>query len=258
MAQVTSELAQSTELAPDFVESFYGGAIETDSESRPAAYFFSQLDENPRLNWLCRYPLGSRLRRVTRERGIRLLDIVFSLAALIVVAPVLLLIAVRIPLESPGSPFFIQVRAGRGNSTFRMFKLRSMRSDSNRGGVRLATSDDLRVTRIGKFIRRMRIDELPQFLNVLRGEMSIVGPRPEIPAIANLNQKRIPDYYDRHDIRPGITGLAQILNGYDIDVDEVRRTVALDKYWVLHHGIRNYLLTLFRTIPVVLFGRGAL
>jgi len=257
MAQTTSELAQSTELAPEFVDSFYGGISDSFDNSKPAAFFFSQLDQSPRLTWLYRYPLGSRIRRITRETGIRLMDIIFSLAALILVAPLLLLLAILIPLESPGSPFYVQIRAGRGNATFRMYKLRSMRSDSNRGGIRLATSDDLRVTRIGRLIRHTRIDELPQFLNVLKGEMSIVGPRPEIPAIATLNLTRIPDYEDRHKIRPGITGLAQILNGYDSDVDEVRRTVALDKYWILHHGIRNYLLTLSRTVPVVLFGRGA-
>jgi len=255
---MASELAQSTELAPEFVDSFYGDTLESTGESKPAAFFFSQLDENPRLAWLYRYPFGSRFRSVTRETGIRVMDIVFSMTALIIVAPVLLLLAILIPLESPGSPFFVQIRAGRGDSTFRMFKLRSMCSDANRGGIRLASSDDLRVTRIGKFIRRTRIDELPQFINVLKGEMSIVGPRPEIPAIANLNQKRIPDYEDRHEIRPGITGLAQILNGYDSDVNDVRRTVALDKYWVLHHGIRNYLLTLIRTVPVVFTGHGAM
>jgi len=255
---MTSDLAQSTELAPEFVDSFYGGTLESTNQSRPAAFFFSQLDENPRLTWLYRYPFGSRFRRTTRETGIRAMDIIFSLAALIILTPVLLLFAILIPLESPGSPFFVQVRAGRECSTFRMFKLRSMCADANRGGIQLASSDDPRVTRIGKFIRRTRIDELPQFINVVKGEMSIVGPRPEIPAIAILNQKRIPDYEERHETRPGITGLAQILNGYDNDVDDVRRTVALDKYWVLHHGIRNYLLTLFRTVPVVFSGRGAM
>lgn len=258
MTRLASESARSTELAPEFVDSFYGDNASGFNESKPAAFFFSQLDGSPRLSWLHRYPFGSRIRCSIREAGIRLMDIVFSLAALVVVTPVLLLVAILISIESPGSPIYVQVRAGRGGSTFRMFKLRSMRSDSDRGGIRLATSDDLRVTRIGRLIRRTRIDELPQFLNVLRGEMSIVGPRPEIPAIAILNQKRIPDYEDRHEIRPGITGLAQILNGYDSDVDDVRRTVALDKYWVLHHGVRNYLLTLFKTVPVVLFGRGAL
>jgi len=255
---MTSELAEKAELAPEFVDSFYGESTSNATELKPAAFYFSQLDENPRLSWLCRYPFGSRFRRITREMGIRLMDVTFSLVALTLVAPVLILLTVLIPLESPGSPFYIQTRAGRRNSTFRMFKLRSMRSDSNQGGIRLATNDDLRITRIGKLIRRTRIDELPQFLNVLKGEMSIVGPRPEIPAIAVLNQKRIPDYEDRHEIRPGITGLAQILSGYDSNIDDVRRTVAHDKYWVLHHGIRNYLLTLFRTIPVVITGRGAL
>jgi lipopolysaccharide/colanic/teichoic acid biosynthesis glycosyltransferase len=132
-----------------------------------------------------------------------------------------------------------------------------MITEAERHGPRWATQDDSRVTRVGRFLRKSRLDEVPQFWNVLRGEMSVVGPRPERLCFVNQFEAVVPRYRERLLVRPGITGLAQVENGYDIDLESVHRKVALDRRYVAQAGLRTDLKILARTVGVVLKGSGA-
>jgi lipopolysaccharide/colanic/teichoic acid biosynthesis glycosyltransferase len=209
----------------------------------------------------------------------RAFDVIISIFALAVFGACLPLLALIIKLDSPGPVFYSQDRVGinrrqrhrrraeRGGNDrrkvlhpgkpFRVHKLRSMRTDAEANGAQLAAKDDCRITRVGRFLRKTRIDELPQFLNVLRGEMSLIGPRPERLVFVRLLEKDIPDFRDRLLIKPGITGLAQVINGYDDGVDSVRRKIELDKRYINNAGLRQDLRILFSTVGVVLKGEGA-
>jgi len=201
---------------------------------------------------------GARGRgRASLRALIRTMDVLLSLVAIAGLLPFWILIALAIRIESPGPAFYRQERVGRGGRNFTMLKFRSMSVDREGDAIRLASPGDRRVTRLGAFLRSHRLDETPQFINVLRGEMSVVGPRPEIPSLAALGRERIPGYDERLRELPGITGLAQIVNGYDSDFEGVPRTVALDRHFIRHISLFNYLRILLRTVPTVLFCRGA-
>ena len=133
-----------------------------------------------------------------------------------------------------------------------------MRNDAEKDGAQFAQKNDARVTSLGKFMRRTRVDELPQLLNILRGDMSLVGPRPERPVFVDQLSKEIPNYLNRLGLRPGLSGIAQIENGYDNDTESFRRKVAYDLLYLQNCCIRNDLKILFRTIYVVFTGKGAL
>ena len=133
-----------------------------------------------------------------------------------------------------------------------------MRTDAEKDGAKFAVKGDPRVTLIGRFLRKTRLDELPQLWNILRGEMSLVGPRPERPEFIEQLSQQIPDYLMRLGIKPGLTGLAQILNGYDNELEGFRRKVTLDLLYRNNCSIKNDIKILFRTIGVVLTGKGAL
>ena len=209
----------------------------------------------------------------------RLLDILISLAALALFGLLFPLIALAIKLDSRGPIFFSQSRIGidrrqRRKSPcstyperrrvlypgkpFRIFKLRTMRVDAEACGPQWATENDSRITRVGRFLRKTRLDEFPQFVNVLRGEMSVIGPRPERLCFIRQLEHDIPLYHDRLIVLPGITGLAQVINGYDTDVESVRRKVALDKQYIGNIGWRTDLRILMMTVRTVLEGDGAL
>lgn len=209
----------------------------------------------------------------------RLFDIVVSLGALIVFGAFLPLLALLITLDSSGPVFYSQERVGlnkrrrhrrgseRGGNDrrkvlqpgkpFRVYKLRSMRTDAEAKGPQLAGENDDRITRVGRFLRKTRIDELPQFLNVLRGEMSLIGPRPERLVFVRLLEKDVPDFRDRLLIKPGITGLAQVINGYDDGLESVRRKIQLDKHYINNAGWRQDAKILLSTVGVVIKGEGA-
>jgi lipopolysaccharide/colanic/teichoic acid biosynthesis glycosyltransferase len=140
---------------------------------------------------------------------------------------------------------------------FVLYKFRTMRIDAERNGAQLAVKGDPRVTRVGRFLRKTRLDELPQLWNVLRGEMSLVGPRPERPEFCEKLSSEIPNYLNRLGLKPGLTGLAQIINGYDTDLDSVRRKVNFDLLYLQNCCVWNDLKILFRTVGVVLRGSGA-
>lgn len=190
----------------------------------------------------------------------RVFDIVAGSLILLVATPVMLGCALAIRLEDGVgcSILFRQVRVGRLGETFRIMKFRSMREDAESDGVaRWATRDDDRVTRTGQFLRKTRLDELPQLFNVLRGEMSLVGPRPERPEFVGDLARKIPYYGQRHVMRPGITGWAQMSYPYGASIDDAREKLKYDLYYIKNHSIAFDIAILLRTVEVVLFGKGA-
>jgi sugar transferase (PEP-CTERM system associated) len=194
------------------------------------------------------------LRRVAK----RLFDIVSSGLLLVLASPVMLLAALAIKLDSPGPVLYRQERVGLGGRSFMCVKFRSMRTDAERDGVaRWATKNDARVTRVGAFLRKTRIDELPQLLSVLRGEMSMVGPRPERPSFVAQLREQIPFYDLRHSIKPGLTGWAQVRYSYGASLDDARRKHQFDLYYVKNNSLFLDLQVLMETVTVVLFREGA-
>ena len=206
----------------------------------------------------------------------RFFDIVVSLFALAIFGLILPLLTLIIKLDSPGPVFYSQERVGlnrrrpryafsgedrrkvlQPGRPFKVFKLRSMGTNAEASGPQLAKVNDVRVTRFGKFLRRSRLDEVPQFLNVLRGEMSLIGPRPERMVFVRQWEKEIPNYKDRLLVLPGITGLAQVINGYDDGLNSVRRKVELDREYIKKAGFRQDGNILLSTVSVVLKGDGA-
>ena len=187
----------------------------------------------------------------------RLFDMLAVLAVAPFVLPICLVTAVLIRLDSPGGVFFVQERVGQGGRPYRMFKFRSMCHDSEKSGAQFAQANDMRVTRIGRVIRKTRIDELPQFINVLKGEMSLIGPRPEQVKFVNEFAEQIPFYNYRHVVRPGITGWAQVTQGYASDADETREKLEHDFYYIKRFSVWLDLLIVGRTIKTMLTGFGA-
>jgi exopolysaccharide biosynthesis polyprenyl glycosylphosphotransferase len=189
------------------------------------------------------------------RRGI---DIAGSLALLLFTLPLLLLTALAIRLDSTGPILYRQERVGRDGRVFTLLKFRSMRTDAEAPGTpRWATKKDDRVTRVGRFIRLTRIDEIPQAINVLRGDMALVGPRPERPAFVEQLARAIPHYHDRAIVRPGITGWAQVNYPYGASVEDARMKLAYDLYYVKHRSLFLDLLILIATVRVVMFQEGS-
>ncbi|MFN4110998.1 MAG: undecaprenyl-phosphate glucose phosphotransferase [Ignavibacteria bacterium] len=192
------------------------------------------------------------------ERKIkRLMDIIFSLIILILTLPITLIVALAIKLDSEGPVFFKQIRVGKDGKEFKIYKFRSMVKDAEKQtGPVWSTKDDPRITRVGKIIRKFRLDEIPQFINVLRGEMSLVGPRPERPYFVEKLSQEIPLYKRRLKVKPGITGWAQVKHKYDETIEDVKKKLQYDLYYIENISLRMDLKILFRTIFVVLFGKG--
>jgi exopolysaccharide biosynthesis polyprenyl glycosylphosphotransferase len=201
--------------------------------------------------------LGFSDRRV-KEAMKRLSDIVISLGLLVFTLPLMLAVATLIKCDSPGPVFYRQERIGLHGHIFTVFKLRSMRVDAEPEGRPLwASRNDPRITRIGAFIRAFRIDELPQLLNVLRGEMSLVGPRPERPYFVQQLARVIPFYEKRSSVKPGITGWSQVNYPYGASVEDARAKLAYDLYYIQNHSFHLDLLILVSTVRVVLSQKGA-
>jgi lipopolysaccharide/colanic/teichoic acid biosynthesis glycosyltransferase len=197
----------------------------------------------------------------------RVMDIVVALVGLLLTAPLWPLVALAIRLDSPGPGFYRQLRVGRmlpdRTELFMIVKFRSMRTDAEDGtGAVWAQKDDPRVTRVGAFIRKTRLDELPQLLNVLRGDMSVVGPRPERPSLYARLERAVPFFADRTaGLRPGVTGLSQVVQGYDSSVEDVRRKVGYDAAYAMRlSSFRSWLVMdtsiILRTLTVMVCGRG--
>lgn len=242
--------------------------------------------ERPRRNTRC---LGETTRILKRAT-----DVLISATMLVVLLPVMVLVAIAVRLTSRGPIIFKQTRVGlnlrnkkadrRGRlgdreppegidrrdpnrdrrredgygKPFTLYKFRTMKVDAERNGAQFAVKGDPRVTCIGRFLRKTRLDELPQLWNVLRGEMSLVGPRPERPEFIETLSAEIPNYINRLGLKPGLTGLAQVINGYDNNIESFKRKVNLDLLYLQNCCFRNDLKILLRTIRVVLTGSGAL
>lgn len=187
----------------------------------------------------------------------RLFDIVASLTLLLATAPIVAVFAVLVKLESRGPAFFRQTRVGLYGQDFSLIKLRSMRVDAEAGGAQWAAKHDPRVTRIGRIIRKLRIDELPQAWTVLKGEMSFVGPRPERPEFVSDLEEKLPFYAERHMVKPGITGWAQINYPYGASIEDSRNKLEFDLYYTKNYTLFLDLLILLQTLRVVLWNEGA-
>ncbi|MBF0358021.1 MAG: TIGR03013 family PEP-CTERM/XrtA system glycosyltransferase [Magnetococcales bacterium] len=190
----------------------------------------------------------------------KIFDIFWSVVFLGTTLPLMIVTSLAIMIESRGRGpiFYFQKRVGFNGRIFEVMKFRSMRTDAEQDGVaRWAQQDDKRITLVGSFIRKTRLDELPQFLNVLRGEMSFIGPRPERPVFVKQLKEKIPYYSERLRVKPGITGWAQVRYGYGSSEHDAAEKLKYDLYYVKNHGIFLDLLVLIYSVEVVLFGSGA-
>ena len=213
--------------------------------------------------------------RARSERATRVFNVVLATLMLIVASPIMLIAAIAVRLSSKGPIFYMQERVGLdrrwtrshalnerrrqdlGGAPFTIYKFRSMKVDAEVNGQAVwATKDDDRVTRVGKIIRASRIDELPQLFNVLRGDMNVVGPRPERPSIFVRLREQIAEYPVRQRVKPGITGLAQVSNPYDQCLDDVRRKVMYDMEYMRRQSLFEDMRIMLKTVPVMLLRIG--
>jgi len=189
----------------------------------------------------------------------RLISLGVAAGGLVLLAPLMALIALAIKLDSPGPVFFIDERAGRGGRPFRLFKFRTMHEQTSEyeGDSVWSRDDSHRITRIGRWIRKLRLDELPQYWNILKGDMDLVGPRPEILRNVKTMSEHIPYYPLRHVVRPGLTGWAQVRFGYSVSLEQVMEKMRYDLFYITHMSFWLDLRILVDTVKIVLFGRGA-
>jgi len=196
-----------------------------------------------------------RIRAYRRIR--RLADLMLAAGGMLISLPIAAITALAIKLDSRGPIFYTQDRVGEHNRVFRIIKLRSMRTDAEEGGPAWAGVADPRVTRVGSIIRKLRIDELPQFINILRGDMSFIGPRPERPVFVEQLQAHTPYFSQRHLVKPGLTGWAQVCYSYGGTVEEAIEKLEYDLYYIKNQSPLLDAIILIETIKIVLFGRGA-
>ena len=208
-----------------------------------------------RPSWLV-FSDGFRVSRVTRLLK-RTIDLALSVSMGIVAFPIMVLTAVAVWLDSGAPVLYRQERVGENGRPFTLFKFRSMRQDAEAGTPVWATQGDDRITRVGRFIRKTRLDELPQLWNVIRGDMSFVGPRPERPFFVEELAKEIPFYQQRHAVKPGVTGWAQVKYRYGASVEDAIEKLRYDLYYIKHLSISFDLTIVFDTVKVVLFRKGA-
>ncbi|MBD5641995.1 MAG: TIGR03013 family PEP-CTERM/XrtA system glycosyltransferase [Desulfovibrio sp.] len=207
--------------------------------------------------WLLQAEGFSLNTRGSLRRLKRALDVIISLSLLTLTAPITLLAALAVRLESPGPVIYRQKRVGLHEREFTVFKFRSMRQDAEKNGAVWAARNDARVTRIGRFMRKTRIDELPQLWNVLKGDMSFIGPRPERMEFVRQLKKTIPYYGMRHTVKPGLTGWAQVSYPYGASEEDARRKLEYDLYYIKNLSILLDIRILLKTMGVVLFPAGA-
>lgn len=195
---------------------------------------------------IAREPVFERIKRIG--------DVVVASLGLVVASPVILLAAAAVWIDDRGPCIFAQTRVGRNHVPFRLYKLRTMRAAP--GGDRYTQPNDQRITRVGKFLRASRIDELPQLFNVLRGEMSMIGPRAEWDQLVAEYEREIPCYFFRHLVKPGITGWAQVNYPYGANLEDTVRKLEYDLYYIRHFSFRLDASIVLKTIHVMLFGKG--
>jgi sugar transferase (PEP-CTERM system associated) len=187
----------------------------------------------------------------------RALDLVVSIAMLVVTSPVTLLTAIAILIEDGRPIFYRQTRVGMLGREFELLKFRSMAKDAEADGAQWAQRDDPRVTRVGRITRKLRIDELPQLLNIIKGDMRLIGPRPERPEFVKALNAKIPYYHQRHCVKPGLTGWAQLCYPYGSSERDALEKLQFDLYYVKNQSLIFDLMILLQTVEVVLWGKGA-
>ncbi len=207
-------------------------------------------------SWLI-FSDGFSSSRMLSSAAKRVFDIIASIMLLLATLPLIALFALLVKLDSRGPAFFRQRRVGLYGQPFDVIKLRSMRIDAEKDGAKWAEKDDPRITRLGRFIRKVRIDELPQAWSVLKGEMSFVGPRPEVPKFVDDLEDKLPYYAERHMMKPGITGWAQINYPYGASIEDSRHKLEYDLYYAKNYTPFLDLLILLQTLRVVLWPEGA-
>ncbi len=225
--------------APTFYENITGRILV--EEIRPSSIIFTR----------------GFLSSPTQDIMKRGFDILFALIGLIVSFPIMLLTAIIIRLESPGPIFYLQQRVGKDGKDFKVIKFRSMRQDAEKAGPQWASENDPRVTRVGRIIRKIRIDELPQFINVIKNDMSFVGPRPERRYFVDQLEKVIPFYALRMHAKPGITGWAQINYPYGDTIEDAKEKLKYELFYMKHRTLWLDLVIIFQTVKVAIKARGA-
>ena len=233
---------------------FQGIAVEEDGTLRERLYGKIQLDGLRPSNFL--YSEGFRI-RASQQFTRQIVSICVAAFGLLLFLPFFPLVVLAVKLSSKGPIFFRQTRVGMGGRTFEVVKFRTMFTDAESGGAKWATKNDPRVTKVGMFMRKTRIDEVPQLWNVLRGDMGFVGPRPERPEFVNWLTEELPFYYLRTLIRPGLTGWAQVRYGYGATLAETKEKLEYDLYYIKHMSMGLDLLIMFETIKTILRRRGA-
>ncbi len=239
----------------DTREDFRRRGIRIETESEFWERHLKRVDiENVEDAWIARLSRGQgRFQAVLNRTG----DIAISFVFLLATLPLMLVVALLVRLDSPGPVLYRQERVGLCGRTFTLFKFRSMRANAESRGPAWAQQRDPRVTRVGSFMRRTRIDELPQLFNVLRGEMGFIGPRPERPHFVEQLADVIPHYRERARVKPGLTGWAQVNYPYGASVEDARAKLSYDLYYVQHRNPFLDILILFATVRVILFQEGA-
>lgn len=226
-----------------------------------AVYNIRQVEESltgrVKIHHMYENDLGSLLPSPTYMMVKYIFDAVLVLCSLPLTLPIMLLTALVIRLESDGKVLFTQKRIGKGGKEFTIYKFRSMVSHSEQNGAQLAQIGDTRITPIGQFIRKTRIDELPQFFNILKGDMSLIGPRPEQKAFVDQFEHSIPFYHYRHIVRPGLSGWAQVTQGYAGNQDETQIKLEHDFYYIKHFSFSLDVIIFFKTIKTIITGFGA-
>ncbi len=194
------------------------------------------------------HPVNAKLKQI--------LDIAISFCLLVLTLPLIIIVAIAIQLDSPGSILYSQIRTGLNGKKFRVYKFRSMKKDAEKMGLQWAQKKDPRITRVGYFLRATRIDELPQLWNVIKGEMSLIGPRPERPEFDLDLRQEIPYYDLRYLVKPGITGWAQVCYPYGASVEDAYQKLAYDLYYIKNYSLGLDLVIALKTLRVIILGKG--
>jgi sugar transferase (PEP-CTERM system associated) len=252
---IASDLADLTVPAQDLVRLRVQGIQMEEANTAIAALAGRVSLESVRPEW---FIFSDGFRRSRLEQTIkRTFDMACSLAGLAISAPVMAAVAMAVRLESNGPAVYRQARVGLGGKIFTIYKFRSMRLDAEAvSGAQWSQENDPRITRVGRFIRKYRFDELPQFVNVLRGDMSFVGPRPERPEFVELLGEKLPYYHERHSVRPGLTGWAQVRYAYGASVEDAAKKLEYDLFYLKNMSVAFDAAVLFHTVRTILFGHG--
>lgn len=236
------------QLSSEYCQEVSGVDIESGKKSYDESYFISMVTSY-------KFELDSYENgKIYYESFKRLMDIIISLLLFVPITILVCLLSIIIVLDSPGNPIFTQIRVGKNGKFIKVHKLRSMKKDAEKYGQKWAEKNDKRITKFGAFLRKHRLDEIPQIYDVLIGNMSLIGPRPEVPILTNEFDNEIPGFMLRLVVTPGLTGLAQINGGYDLTAEE---KLKFDLQYIKKRDTKLYFKVFFKTIDIIFSGEGA-